>query len=168
MGVVRATVKRGRRFRPVRPQLAGILPAGGDLATWAPPMIGIKATVTKGALPMRAGLRSLLPRLGHDLAGEIVQRTAAGRDVDGRTFKRRADGRPANLTRTGDTLGTFGVKRVTDTRVTLASDPRHAFKGAANQTGEGDRPVRKWAGLSRKQLDRATARVADAWLGGKR
>ena len=117
---------------------------------------------------MRAGLRSLLPRLGHDLAGEIVRRTAGGHDVSGRKFKRRADGRPATLKQTGDMLGTFGVKRVTDNRVVMASDPRHAFKGAANQTGEGNRPVRKWAGLSRKQIDRATARVADAWIGGKR
>lgn len=111
-------------------------------------------------LPLRGGLANELPRLAADMSRSIRDRTAAGRDVAGKPFRRKRDGSASNLTDTGKMVASFRPQQVTDTGFTLApTGARNRKIGAlAMRTG------RRWAGADDRQIDEAVERIADAEL----
>ena len=110
------------------------------------------------ALPLRRGLAAELPRLAADLAGDIRRRTASGRDVSGKPFRPKRDGSRSTLQDTGRMVRSLRPVQVTDRGFTLApTGKRNQRVGAlAHQRG------RRWVGASDRQIDEATARIADA------
>ena len=106
-----------------------------------------------------------MPKLAFDIARDIRDRTAAGLDVDGRPFTPHPGGRASDLKQTGRMVRSFGIQRVTPNRIVLAPAGKHTARAYSNQTGEGNRPARRWIGVSRKQVDRAVTRITDAFWG---
>ena len=128
-------------------------------------MINIKTRIVRNGPPGRGGLRSVMPKLAFDIARDIRDRTAAGRDVDGRPFKRHPDGRASDLKQTGRMVASFGIQQVTPTRIVLAPGGKHTARALSNQTGEGRRPARRWIGVSRRHVNEAVRRITDAYWG---
>ena len=128
----------------------------------------ISVKVTKNGPPMRAGLARALPILAAGLSSEIRDRTASGRDANGRPFKRHPDGAPSDLKRTGAMVRSFGPQSVRANGFTLAPAKAHQWKANVNQRGEGARPRRQWIGLDGGQIDRAVDQIATAMFGPRK
>ena len=128
-------------------------------------MISITTKIHGKGPPGRGGLRGIMPKLAFDIARDIRERTAAGRDVDGRPFTPHPGGKQSDLRQTGQMVRSFGIKRVTPTRIVLAPGGKHVARAYSNQAGEGNRPVRRWVGVSRKEIDRAITRITDGFWG---
>ncbi len=111
-------------------------------------------------LPLRRGLAAELPSIADDMARGIRRRTESGRDVAGRRFKPKKDGKPSNLRDTGRMLRSFRPVKVDDRSFTLApTGKRNQRVGAvAHQRG------RRWVGADDRQIDEATARIANATI----
>ena len=109
-------------------------------------------------LPLRDGLRAELPGIANDLAGGIRRRTASGRDVAGRPLRPKKDGSRSTLQDTGAMLRSFRPVQVDDRSFTLApvGKRNQRIASLAHQRG------RRWAGADDRQIDEATARIADA------
>ena len=128
-------------------------------------MINIKTTIHKIGPPGRGGLRGIMPKLAFDIAREIRARTAAGLDVDGRPFAPHPDGKRSDLKQTGKMVASFGVQKITPTRIVLAPARKHTARAYSNQTGEGNRPARRWIGVDRRQENEIVRRISDAYWG---
>ena len=116
-------------------------------------------------LPLRDGLRRVLPDLATDLARGVRDRTADGRDVAGRSFAPKADGSRSTLRDTGAMVESFRPVRVDDRGFVLAPAGRQERRKAyMHQTGRGV-PERRWIGVDARQLDEAVERVATAETG---
>ena len=109
----------------------------------------------------RAGLRALLPRLAADLSRGVRDRTAGGRDVSGHRFAAKADGSPSTLRDTGKMIASFGLRTIGAAGFVLAPADGQRAKAAAHMAGKR-LPVRRWIGLSRRDIAQARAAVADA------
>ena len=109
-------------------------------------------------LPLRDGLRSALPGIAADLAAGIRRRTASGRDVSGKPFRPKKDGSQSTLQDTGAMVRSLRPVQIDDRSFTLAPvGKRNQRVGAlAHQRG------RRWVGADDRQIDKATARIADA------
>ena len=107
----------------------------------------------------------MMPDLARDIAREVRARTAAGLDVDGRPFTPHPDGDRSDLQQTGRMVRSFGIQRITPNQIVLAPGRKNTARALANQTGEGDRPARRWVGVSRRQIADAVRRITDAYWG---
>ena len=54
---------------------------------------------------------------------------------------------------------------VTPNRIVLAPGGKHTARAYSNQTGEGNRPARRWIGVSRRHVNEAVRRITDAFWG---
>ena len=115
-------------------------------------------------LPLRRGLAAALPDLAGDLAREVRDRTATGRDVAGRQFPRKANGEPSTLQDTGRMVESFRPREVSDSGFTLAPAAAERRKAYMHQTGRGV-PKREWVGVDARQVDEAVEAVATAETG---
>ena len=113
-------------------------------------------------LPLRSGLRDVLPQVARDVSRGVRDRTAGGRDVDGRPFARKADGSPSTLKDTGRMVESFKPQTVTDQSFRLAPDRGERRKAVMHQRGIGRIPRREWVGVDARQVDEAVERVLDA------
>ncbi len=116
-------------------------------------------------LPLRSGLRSAMPGIASTMARSVRDRTASGRDVDGRPFRRRADGSPSTLRDTGRMVESFQPVEVGDRSFRLAPAGRQERRRAAlHQLGRGV-PRREWVGADAGQIEAAREAVATAETG---
>ena len=97
-------------------------------------------------LPLRDGLRRVLPDLASDLARGVRERTLDGRDVAGPGRSPKADGSRSTLRDTGAMVRSFQPVRVTDTGFVLApARGPERRRAALHQRGAGSRlPRREW------------------------
>ena len=128
-------------------------------------MIRITTKIHGKGPPGHAGLRSVMPKLAFDIARDIRERTAAGLDVDGRPFAPHPSGKRSDLKQTGKMVASFGVQKITTNRIVLAPAGKHTARAYSNQTGEGNRPARRWIGVDRRQENEIVRRIADAYWG---
>ena len=62
-------------------------------------------------------------------------------------------------------VASFGVQKITPTRIVLAPAGKHRARAYSNQTGEGNRPARQWIGVDRRQENEIVRRISDAYWG---
>ena len=105
-------------------------------------LITPRVTIHRNGPPGRGGLRGIMPKLAFDIARDIRDRTASGRDVDGRAFTPHPGGKRSDLRQTGQMVASFGIQKVTPNRIVLAPGGKHTARAYSNQTGEGNRPAR--------------------------
>ncbi len=123
--------------------------------------VSVTATSTaplSEALPLRRGLRAVMPGVAADMSRSIRQRTEGGRDVAGRPFRRKKDGSRSTLQDTGAMVKSLKPRQVTDRGFTLKPTGRRNERIAAlaHQTG------RRWVGASERQIDAAREKVTEA------
>ena len=111
-------------------------------------------------LPLRDGLRSALPGIAADLAGDIRRRTASGRDVSGKPFRPKRDGKRSTLQDTGAMVRSLRPVQIDDRSFTLAPQGRRNQRVAAVAHQRG----RRWVGADAQQVSDARERVIESMI----
>ncbi len=125
--------------------------------------ISVSATSTaplSDALPLRRGLRSVMPGVAADMSRSIRQRTESGRDVSGRPFRRKKDGSRSTLQDSGRMVESFRPTEIRADGFTVAPTGKRNRAVAHVHQATG----RRWIGADDRQIDAARERVAEAAL----
>jgi len=92
---------------------------------------------------------------GEMVAADIRERTASGRDADGRGFAPGTDGAPVDLRASGQMLDDLVVTEATDQRVRVGFKTDRSERIAAlHESGTRNMPARPFVGVSRAMVER--------------
>ncbi|MCC7241203.1 MAG: phage virion morphogenesis protein [Acidobacteria bacterium] len=104
--------------------------------------------------------RSAMRRVGEDIAADVRQRTASGRDADGAAFAPGADGEPVDLRDSGRMLDDLTVLEASDRGVKVGfKTERSARIAQYHETGTKHMPARPFIAMSRAMVERAVGLI---------